>query len=162
MSNTEKKVKPLKKVKALKQQKEIDELMLKPAVRIQKLKNSLIILGYELFATKKINDSLYRKIQLLTYSRTTEQKLKDSYKTLKDIDNSIKQSEVSQGEDKPKKPKKKTLKDFKENKKTVDDDRNTLYNIDLKFKSWYIFDKNNDKKVEKKWQARNTNYLFLI
>ena len=102
MSNTEKKVKPLKKVKALKQQKEIDELMLKPAVRIQKLKNSLIILGYELFATKKINESLYRKIQLLTYSRTTEQKLKDSYKTLKDIDNSIKQSEVSQGEDKPK------------------------------------------------------------
>ncbi len=53
--------KPLKKVKALKQQKEIIELMLKPAVRIQKLKNSLIILGHELFATKKIYESLYRK-----------------------------------------------------------------------------------------------------
>ncbi len=52
---TEKKVKPLKRVKALKQQKEIDELMLKPAVRIQKLKNSLIVLGHELFATKKIH-----------------------------------------------------------------------------------------------------------
>jgi hypothetical protein len=30
------------------------------------------------------------------YSRTTEQKLKDSYKILKDIDNNIKQSEASQ------------------------------------------------------------------
>ena len=29
------------------------------------------------------------KIQLLTYSRTTEQKLKESYKTLKDIENNI-------------------------------------------------------------------------
>ena len=28
-------------------------------------------------------------MQLLTYSRTTEQKLKDSYKTLKDINNKI-------------------------------------------------------------------------
>ena len=107
MSNTEKKLKPLKKIKALKQQKEIDEQLLKPAVRIQKLKNSLIILGHELFATKKINESLYRKIQLITYSRTTEQKLKDSYKTLKDIDNSIKQSEASQGEDKTKNLKRK-------------------------------------------------------
>ena len=41
MSNTEKKLKPLKNVKALKQQKEIDEQLLKPAVRIQKLKNRL-------------------------------------------------------------------------------------------------------------------------
>jgi hypothetical protein len=31
----------------LKQQKEIDEQLLKPAVRIQKLKNSLINLGHE-------------------------------------------------------------------------------------------------------------------
>jgi DNA topoisomerase IA len=74
--------KPLKKVKALKQQKERDEQLLKPAVRIQELKNKLIILGHELFATKRINESLYRKLQLITYSRTTEQKLKDSYKTL--------------------------------------------------------------------------------
>ena len=125
--NTEKKTKPLKKVKALKEKKEQDEQLLKPAVRIQELKNKLIILGHELFVTKKINESLYRKLQLITYSRTTEQKLKDSYKTLKDIDNNIKQSEATQ--DKPQKSKKKTLKDFKENKKTVDDDRNTLYNI---------------------------------
>jgi DNA topoisomerase IA len=125
--NTEKKIKPLKKVKALKEKKEQDEQLLKPAVRIQELKNKLIILGHELFVTKKINESLYRKLQLITYSRTTEQKLKDSYKTLKDIDNNIKQSEATQ--DKPQKSKKKTLKDFKENKKTVDDDRNTLYNI---------------------------------
>ena len=34
--------KPLKKVKALKQQKERDEQLLKPAVRIQELKNKLI------------------------------------------------------------------------------------------------------------------------
>ncbi len=58
-------------------------------------------------------------MQLITYSRTTEQKLKYSYKTLKDIDNNIKQSEASQGEDKPNKPKKKTLKDFKENKRLL-------------------------------------------
>ena len=144
--------KPLKKVKALKQQIEIDEQLLKPAVRIQKLKNSLIILGHELFATKKINESLYRKIQLITYSRTTEQKLKDSYKTLKYIDNSIKQSEASQGEDKPKKPKKKTLKDFKENKKIIDDDRNTLYNIYAKFKGWYIINS----------ETNNKNYQLFI
>ena len=61
-------------------------------------------------------------MQLLTYSRTTEQKLKDSYKTLKDVDNVIKQT-TSQGE----KLKKKTLKDFKENKKIIDDDKNILY-----------------------------------
>ncbi len=63
--------------------------MVEPAVRIQELKNKLIILGHELKVNKKINDFLYRKIQLLTYSRTTEQKLKDSYKTLKDIENNI-------------------------------------------------------------------------
>ena len=48
--------------------------MVKPAVRIQELENKSIILGREV--NKQINDSLYRKIQLLTYSRTTEQKLK--------------------------------------------------------------------------------------
>ena len=74
--NTEKKTKPLKKVKALKEKKEQDEQLLKPAVRIQELKNKLIILGHELFVTKKINESLYRKLQLITYSRTTEQKIK--------------------------------------------------------------------------------------
>ena len=69
---------------------------MKPAVHIQELKNKLIILGHELFATKRINKTLYRKLQLITYSKTTEQKLKDSYKTLNDIDNNIKQSEASQ------------------------------------------------------------------
>ena len=86
---TEKIVKPLKKIKAQEKQNEIDAQMVKPAVRIQELKNKLIILGHELKVNKKINDSLYRKIQLLTYSRTTEQKLKDSYKTLKDIENKL-------------------------------------------------------------------------
>jgi hypothetical protein len=133
--NTEKKVKPLKKIKALEKQNEIDALMVKPAVRIQELKNKLIILGHELKVNKKINDSLYRKIQLLTYSRTTEQKLKDSYKTLKDIDNKI-----NNKTDSTEKTKKITVKDFKENKKTVDDDSNILYNIYIKYKVWYIID----------------------
>ena len=86
---------------------------------------------------------MYRKLQLITYSRTTEQKLKDSYKTLKDIENNIKQSEASQGKDKPKK---KTLKDFKETKKTVDEDANILYNIYLKYKVWFFWDE--DKPTE--------------
>jgi hypothetical protein len=52
--NTEKKVKPLKKIKALEKQNEIDALMVKPAVRIQELKNKLIILGHELKVNKKL------------------------------------------------------------------------------------------------------------
>ena len=121
---SDKKIKPLKKVKALKKQKEDAAQSVKPAIRIQELKNKLIILGHELFATKKINESLYRKLQLITYSRTTEQKLKDSYKTLKDIDNNIKQSETSQDKQKgAPKPKKITIKAFTENKKIVDEDR---------------------------------------
>ena len=132
---TEKLVKPLKKIKALEKQNEIEAQMVKPAVRIQELKNKLIILGHELKVNKKINDSLYRKIQLLTYSRTTEQKLKDSYKTLKDIENKI-----NNKTDITEKTKKITIKDFKENKKTVDDDRNVLYNIYIKYKVWYIID----------------------
>ena len=48
-----------------------------------------MILGHELKVNKKINDSLYRKIQLSTYSRTTEQKLKRVYKTLNDIENNM-------------------------------------------------------------------------
>ena len=131
--------KPLKKVQALKQQKERDEQLLKPAVRIQELKNKLIILGHELKVKKQINDSLYRKIQLITYSRTTEQKLKDSYKTLKSIEENIGLA------DKTEKHKKITVKDFKENKKTVDDDRNILYNIYVKFKGWYITNSESDK-----------------
>ena len=84
---------------------------------------------------------MYRKLQLITYSRTTEQKLKDSYKTLKDIDNNIKQSEALQGENKgAPKPKKITVKAFTVNKKTVDEDSKILYNIYLKYKVWYIID----------------------
>ena len=41
---TEKLVKPLKKIKALEKQNEIEAQMVKPAVRIQELKNKLIIL----------------------------------------------------------------------------------------------------------------------
>ena len=61
-------------------------------------------------------------MQLLTYSRTTEQKLKDSYKTLKDINNKIdyQKNETNQ------KIKKITVKDFKANQKNVDDDKNTF------------------------------------
>ena len=91
---------------------------IKPAVRIQQLKNNLIILGHELKVNKKINDTLYRKIQLLTYSRTTEQKLIESYNTLKNLKRDITKSELLQG---PTKIKKVTLKDFnkvdKESKK---------------------------------------------
>jgi hypothetical protein len=47
---------------------------IKPAVRIQQIKNNLIILAHDLLVSKKINDSLYRKIQLLTYSKTSENK----------------------------------------------------------------------------------------
>ena len=51
----------MKKDESFKQQKERDEQLLKPAVRIQELKNKLIILGHELKVKKQINDSLYRK-----------------------------------------------------------------------------------------------------
>jgi hypothetical protein len=77
--------------------------------------------------------------------------LKDSYKTLKDIESSIKQSDASQGEDKPKNLKRIFLKDFKENKKTIDDDVNILHhdNICVKFKGWCIINnKTNDKNYQ--------------
>ena len=83
-------------------------------------------------------------MQLLTYSRTTEQKLKDSYKTLKDVDNVIKQT-TTQGE----KLKKKTLKDFKENKKIIDDDKNILYNVYLKYKVWFIITDKETRPTER-------------
>ncbi len=107
-------MKPLKQIKAQENQNEIDAQMVKPAVRIQELKNKLIILGYDLKINTKTNDSLYRKIQLLTYSRTTEQKLKDSYKTLKDIENKINNTT-----DTTEKTKKITVKDFKEIKRLL-------------------------------------------
>ena len=129
-STNEKITKPLKKVKALKQKIEAEELLLKPAVRIQELKNKLIILGHQLFVTKQINNSLYRKIQLLTYSRTTELKLKDSYKTLKQIESDLSKPNEDTT---TKKPKKKTVKDFNE-KKNTQEDANILYNVFLNFK----------------------------
>ena len=140
--NTEKKLKPLKKIKTIKKQKEEEEQAIKPAVRIQELKNKLIILAHELKVDKKINDTLYRKMQLLTYSRTTEQKLKDSYKTLKDINNKIdyQKNETNQ------KIKKITVKDFEANKKTIDDDNNILYNVYIKYKVWYIINEPAEKK----------------
>ena len=53
MESTNKKItKPLKKVKALKQKIKAEELLLKPAVRIQELKNKLIILGHQFFCNK--------------------------------------------------------------------------------------------------------------
>jgi hypothetical protein len=111
MSNTEKLIKQLNENKELRKIKEEQNTKtIKPAIRIQELKNNLIILGHELKMNKKINDTLYRKIQLLTYSRTTEQKIKDSYTKLKDIQKDIKKAEQLQG---PTKIKKVTLKDFK-------------------------------------------------
>ena len=141
-TKTEKLVKPLKKIKALKKQKQEEEQAIKPAVRIQELKNKLIILAHELKVDKKINDTLYRKLQLLTYSRTTEQKLKDSYKTLKDINNKIdyQKNETNQ------KIKKITAKDFKANKKTVDDDNNILYNVYIKYKVWFYISEPTEEK----------------
>ena len=45
VNNIIKKVKPLKKIKAQELQNEIEAQMVKPAVRIQELKNKLIIFG---------------------------------------------------------------------------------------------------------------------
>ena len=102
-------------------------------------------------------------MQLLTYSRTTEQKLKDSYKTLKDVDNVIKQT-TSQGE----KLKKKTLKDFKENKKIIDDDiwvcqADSLYRIKPTEKPLEILVLDEVDQLRKHMTAdtfmKNSNYL---
>ena len=49
MSNTEKLIKQLKEIKEIRNQKEKD---IKPAVRIQELKNKLIILAHELSKIK--------------------------------------------------------------------------------------------------------------
>jgi len=69
MSNTEKLIKQLNENKEI---RKLKEKVLTPAVRIQQVKNNLIILAHELLKNKNINDALYRKIQLLTYSKTTE------------------------------------------------------------------------------------------
>ena len=82
MSNTEKLIKQLNENKEI---RKLQEKVVKPAVRIQQVKNNLIILAHDLLVSKKINDSLYKKIQLLTYSKTTEKKLNESYDTLKKL-----------------------------------------------------------------------------
>jgi hypothetical protein len=107
MSNTEKLIKQLNENKEI---RKLQEKVVKPAVRIQQVKNNLIILAHDLLVSKKINDSLYRKIQLLTYSKTTEKKLNESYDTLKKLKTTVKKSEELQG---PTKNKKITVKDFK-------------------------------------------------
>ena len=112
MSNTEKLIKQLNENKELRKQK---EKVITPAVRIQQVKNNLIILAHDLLVSKKINDSLYRKIQLLTYSKTTEKKLNESYDTLKNLKTTVRKSEELKG---PIKTKKITLKDFKDDAKT--------------------------------------------
>ena len=129
--NKEKKEKPLKKIKTIKKQKEEEEQAIKPAVRIQELKNKLIILAHELKVDKKINDTLYRKMQLLTYSRTTEQKLKDSYKTLKDINDKI----DSQKNETNQKRKKITVKDLNQIKRLLMMIKiyYTMYILNIKF-----------------------------
>ena len=81
-------------------------------------------------------------MQLLTYSRTTEQKLIDSYKTLKDINNKIdyQKNETNQ------KIKKITVKDFESNKKNIDDDKNILYNVYIKYKVWFYISEPTEEK----------------
>jgi len=137
MSNTEKLIKQLNENKELRKQK---EKVLTPAVRIQQIKNNLIILAHDLLVSKKINDSLYRKIQLLTYSKTTEKKLNESYDTLKKLKTTVRKSEELQG---PTKTKKITVKDFKKennNKKEVLNNNNkfVIKPYEIKFPS-YIF-----------------------
>ena len=132
MSNTEKLIKQLNENKEIRKQK---EKVIKPAVRIQQVKNNLIILAHDLLVSKKINDSLYRKIQLLTYSKTTEKKLNESYDTLKKLKTTVRKSEELQG---PVKTKKITVKDFKKetnNNKEVSNNTNKVavkaYEIDF-------------------------------
>ena len=123
MSNTEKLIKQLNENKEI---RKLQEKVVKPAVRIQQVKNNLIILAHDLLVSKTINDSLYRKIQLLTYSKTSEKKLNESYDTLKNLKTTVKKSEQLQG---PVKTKKITVTDFKnENKfkKSVKEFKETL------------------------------------
>jgi hypothetical protein len=148
---TENKNKPLKKLKTLKKQNEEEQLLLKPAVRIQELKNKLIILAHELFQTKKINEALYWKMRMLTFARTTEVKLKSSYKALKSIDSEVKLAESTKT-----KTKKRTLKDFKATKDNDDTDKNILYLVYIKFKIWNAVTDNEEKKTMK-----NTGLITL-
>ena len=137
MSNTEKLIKQLNENK---ETRKLKEKVLTPAVRIQQIKNNLIILAHDLLVSKKINDSLYRKIQLLTYSKTTEKKLNESYDTLKKLKTTVRKSEELQG---PTKTKKITVKDFKKennNKKEVLNNNNkfVIKPYEIKFPSYIV------------------------
>ena len=129
MSNTEKLIKQLNENKEI---RKLQEKIVKPAVRIQQVKNNLIILAHDLLVSKKINDSLYRKIQLLTYSKTTEKKLNESYETMKKLKTTVRKSEELQG---PTKTKKITVTAFKKetNKKpeVLNNNKEVLNNNNL-------------------------------
>jgi len=134
---------------------------IKPAIRIQELKNQLIILAHDLKINKKINDSLYRKIQLLTYSRTTEQKLNESLNTLKKLNKVVKKAEELQG---PIKPKKLTLTDFKKEtpkKKQVFNNNNNNNNTVLIPYDRIITDKL-DNVYYKFYTYLTDNYLEIV
>ena len=127
MSNTEKLIKQLNENKEI---RKLQEKVVKPAVRIQQVKNNLIILAHDLLVSKKINDSLYRKIQLLTYSKTTEKKLNETFDTMKKLKTNVRKSEELQG---PTKTKKITITDFKKenkNKKEVSNHNKEVLNND--------------------------------
>ena len=123
-------------VEGQKQKKETEEIELlkqKPAVRIQQLKNDLIILGHTLFQGKQINQSLFRKIQLLTYSKTTEAKLKESIDVLKNINNQVVSGASETRTTKNNNSNKFTAKEFQEIKKKKKDEDNITYNVFIKY-----------------------------
>ena len=124
INSTEKLKKQLQDIKENRKQK---EKVIKPAVRIQELKNKLIILAHDLFVKKNINAALYRKMQLLTYSRTTENKLNESYNILNNI-----KKELGKSNELKIKTKKSTVKDFNIENKNVKEskDNNKLKKYD--------------------------------
>ena len=146
-------------VEGRKQKKEAEETELlkqKPAIRIQQLKNDLIILGHTLFQGKQINQSLFRKIQLLTYSRTTEAKLKESIDVLKNINNQVVSGASETRTTKSNNTNKFTAKEFQEIKKKKKDEDNIVYNVFIKYEQT-TEDTNEDGKKKCK-----RNYLITI
>ena len=119
--------------KQKKENEEIELLKQKPAVRIQQLKNDLIILGHTLFQGKQINQSLFRKIQLLTYSKTTEVKLKESINVLKNINNQVVSGASETRTTKSNNTNKFTAKEFQEIKKKKKEEDNIVYNVFIKY-----------------------------
>ncbi len=78
-----------KKFKQHVNQREAELLSVKPAVRIQKLKNMFIILAHELYANKHKNQATYRKTQSFTYNKTREETLNIEYKQLKLVSDNL-------------------------------------------------------------------------